>query len=275
MKTVAAILTVFNRKEKTLECLEKLYNQQIPEAYELETFMVDDGCTDGTPDAVAENFPMVKIIKGSGDLFWNRGMHLAWKAAVTHKKYDFYLWLNDDTFLFEGALNTMLKNSESKGNTAIICGTTQNTDGTKLSYGGSLPGKGILEPSNQLRECSYMNGNFVLVPEHVYNKVGLIDPVFRHSMGDLDYGLRAKKKGIKIFVASQIIGVCDNHDTQPKWCLPDTPIIKRYKSLYSPLANSHPYYFYIYELRHYGIFIATKHFFSIHLRATFPKLWKI
>ncbi|MFC6860080.1 glycosyltransferase family 2 protein [Zunongwangia atlantica] len=275
MRTIAALLTVFNRKEKTLECLQRLYEQKIPDDYSMEVFMVDDGCTDGTPEAVSKDFPRVHIIKESGDLFWNRGMYRAWKAALSKKQYDFYLWLNDDTFLFDGAINTIIMDSDIKSHKSIICGTTQSLNGEKLSYGGKVMGGELITPESELQECNYMNGNFVLIPKFVYEKVGLIDPFFRHSLGDLDYSLRAAKKGIKTFVATKIIGACENHETLPKWCLAETPLFKRYRALYSPLGNSHPYYYFIYELRHFGLFVATKHFFTIHLRATFPRLWKI
>ena len=46
-------------------------------------------------EAVGKMFPQVHIIKGDGNLFWNRGMYMAWQAAIKEKDYDFYLWLND------------------------------------------------------------------------------------------------------------------------------------------------------------------------------------
>ncbi|UAB84824.1 glycosyltransferase family 2 protein [Zunongwangia sp. SCSIO 43204] len=275
MKNIAVLLTVFNRKKKTLECLRKLYDQRIPEAYSLEVYMVDDGSSDGTSNAVALEFPKVNVIRGNGDLFWNRGMHKAWIEAMNKKNYDFYLWLNDDTFIFEGALETIILDSKNKDDRSIICGTTQSLSGSKLSYGGRNENGELIRPSNVLKECKYMNGNFVLIPKFVNDLVGTIDPVFRHSIGDLDYGLRAQKKGVQVFVASKVIGACDNHQSLPKWCLIDIPLKRRLKSLYSPLGNSHPYYFFIYENRHHGLLVAMKHFFTIHLRALFPRLWKI
>ena len=61
--------------------------------------MTDDGCTDGTIEAVRDKFHDVRIVKGDGSLFWNRGMLKAWEAASTEKSYDYYIWLNDDTII--------------------------------------------------------------------------------------------------------------------------------------------------------------------------------
>lgn len=77
MRTIAALLTVYNRKEKTLACLRELFAQNIPDNYILNVYLTDDGCTDGTPEAIAIEFPSVHIIKGDGSLFWNRGMYAA------------------------------------------------------------------------------------------------------------------------------------------------------------------------------------------------------
>lgn len=56
-KNIAVLLTVFNRKEKTLAALGGLFAQQLPAGYDLEVYMVDDGCTDGTPKPSPNNFP--------------------------------------------------------------------------------------------------------------------------------------------------------------------------------------------------------------------------
>lgn len=99
-RSIAVLLTVFNRREKTLHALQNLFAQQLPADVALEVFLVNDGCTDGTPEAIAQQFPQVQIITSPGNLYWNRGMHLAWETAAQTKEYDFYLWLNDDTFMY-------------------------------------------------------------------------------------------------------------------------------------------------------------------------------
>ena len=52
MKT-AALLTCHNRKEKTLACLKSLY-RNMPE---VDVYLTDDGCADGTAEAVKSIFP--------------------------------------------------------------------------------------------------------------------------------------------------------------------------------------------------------------------------
>ncbi len=270
----AVLLTVHNRKEKTLACLQTLFNCILPEGYTMDVFLTNDGCTDGTPEAVGKYFPQVKIISGNGHLFWNRGMHLAWEAAQRERDYNFYLWLNDDTYLYSNALETLFFAYRDVGiDETIICSPLQSAITKEISYGG-LGKKGLIIPDGRLQECQTMQGNCVLVPRPVFRKIGNLDYRFHHAIGDLDYGYRARKAGAKIYLASKYIGTCEKNPVRPKWCLKNVPFRQRLKTLYSPLGYAEPMLFFIYEKRHFGILTAVKHYFTIHIRVVFPQLWK-
>jgi GT2 family glycosyltransferase len=104
---------------------------------------------------------------------------------------------------------------------------------------------------------------------------GIIDPIYPHANGDHDYGLRLLKLGGTIITTRKFIAHCERNAKLPKWCYSSTPFLERIKVLYSPLGNSHPIYYFIYEKRHFGIGVAFKHFLSIHLRVLIPSLWKV
>ena len=271
---IAILITCYNRQEKTFACFDALYKSKVPDGFEYTVFIVDDGSTDGTSDTITMHFPDVHIIKGTGNLFWNRGMQLAWKTAAQASNYDYYLWLNDDTFLFENSLECLLSATKTTNEKSIIVGATCSTENGILTYSGFNKEDKLIEPNGYLQECVNFQGNCVLVPKLVFQKIGTLDKLFHHAIGDLDYGLRAQKAGFKSYVLGTYIGNCESHNTLPIWCLKEVPFLKRLKALYSPLGNSHPYYFFRYELRHYGLLIATKHLFSIHIRVLIPQLWK-
>ncbi len=99
ISTIAVLLTCHNRRDKTIQCVTALYEQAgLEESYSIDVFLVDDASNDGTGEAVKNEFPQVYIIQGNGNLYWNRGMHLAWETAADAQDFDCYLWLNDDTF---------------------------------------------------------------------------------------------------------------------------------------------------------------------------------
>jgi GT2 family glycosyltransferase len=272
---IAVLLTCHNRKDKTLQCLSLLFRQKSLEVeYKIEVFLVDDGSTDGTAEAIQTKFPNVNIIKGNGNLFWNRGMHLAWKTAAATKEFDYYLWLNDDTFLFEEALLNLLSGSQLSNNKAAICGSTISLSTQSISYGGNSLAGTLLIPNGELQETFSFNGNVVLIPKGIYERVGILDKRFPHAIGDYEYALRIRKYNLKSFIASNYVGSCEGNEKLPSWCSTSISLRKRVRSLYSPLGNSHPYYFFIFEHKYYGLFTAVKHFVSIHLRLLIPQLWK-
>ncbi|GHT87865.1 acetylglucosaminyltransferase [Bacteroidia bacterium] len=274
MNKIAVLLTYHNRKDKTLICLVSLYDCLLLENQQIDVFLVDDGSTDGTSEAIKEKFPQVNIIQGNGNLFWNRGMHLAWKTATKTKDYDYYLWLNDDTVLCEHAVKELVKCAENTNGENIIVGTTCDSKNENLiTYGGRIKkNRLIITPNGQIQKCDYFNGNIVLIPRFVYQKIGMNDTVFHHALGDFDYGLRAKQMAVVSVVAPSILGKCDRHEQLSAWCDPKVHWIKRLKLLYTPLGN-HPIESFLFEKRHKGLCKACFHFFTNHLRSIIPILW--
>lgn len=272
MKTLAILLTVHNRKEKTLNCLKNLYAQTPIEGYQIDVYLTNDGCTDGTPEAVSKLFPEVQIVNGNGDLFWNRGMYTAWERAANSANYDYYLWLNDDTFLYKKAIKKMLHESKISKGKAIICGATCSTRSKQITYGGRNQ-KGLIQPTGQPEKCSHFNGNIVLVPQYVYRKVGNLDYTYTHALGDFDYGLRAGELGIESYQASCLMGICETHEELPKWCSSKHMFNERREKFYTP-TGGHPYEHFYFERKHFGLLRACFHFFTIHLRLTFPQIWE-
>lgn len=272
MKSIATLITVYNRREKTLKCLRNLIKQKLPNDFLLDIYLTNDGCTDGTPEAVRSEFPQVHIIEGNGSLFWNRGMYAAWCEAEKGN-YDYYLWLNDDTFLFENSLNNLIDTAQTDLGT-IIVGVTIDSKQSKITYGG-WGQRGLIKDLSSTERCITFNGNIVLIPKSVFSVLGKNDPYFRHTLGDLDYGLRATEHGIPIKACPTISGICDTHNSIPKWKDPQVNLIKRLKYLYSTGGNgSNPWEQFYFRKRHYGRVPAIIILISSHLHAIIPKLWR-
>ncbi|WP_282054679.1 glycosyltransferase family 2 protein [Maribacter luteus] len=270
---IAVLLTCFNRKQKTLACLDNLW-LTVPENVSMEVFLVDDGSTDGTGDAVREKFPQVHVIQGTGSLYWNRGMHLAWKTATHTAQYDYYVLLNDDSFLYPNALEELVECAIERNDSVVVCAAFCGEQSRNYTYGGRDKAGNPIIPNGEVQSCFHINGNCLLVPKKIYDKVGNLDPIFPHAIGDFDYGQRALAKGFELVTTKRYLGTCESNDYLPKWCYGHVPLKERIKALYSPLGNSHPKYYFIYTKRHFGLFLALKHFFSIHLRLLIPGLWK-
>lgn len=265
---VSVLLTCHNRKEKTLTCLRKLFEQDT-EGFVFDVFLVNDGCTDGTAEAVREEFPQIYIIQGDGTLFWNRGMLLAWKTALKESNCDAVLWLNDDTMLNSGALSFLIS-CAGRHSGAIIVGSVADRDGM-LSYGGYQVLNVLLKPEKSEMQCSLFNGNVVLVPKEVSDKIGLLDCKFSHAMGDFEYGRRACGNGIECFV-TPVIGQCDRNGDYVRWMDTTHSVLKRLKLLYSPLGEN-PFEAFYYVKKE-SLPRACLLFCYLNLKAVFPKIFK-
>lgn len=239
---IAVLLTCHNRREKTLMCLEGLFQNQLPEKYTLNVFLVDDGSSDGTGGAVKQQFPNVHLIKGDGSLYWNGGMRLAFESAI-HQSFDYYLWLNDDVELYPDAIMNLMEdylNISQYAPVSIFVGATHDAVTGSITYSGWRSSDGrIFSMSKVIPEhkpvlCNTINGNCVLIPNNVANLVGNLDPVFTHTMGDMDYGFRVVKSGGKIWLASEFVGTCSQNSGENSWRDTRLPLNVRLKRLFGP-----------------------------------------
>lgn len=157
-------------------------------------------------DAVKNEFPDTTVLQGDGSLFC--GMHLAFATAIG-RSFDYYLWVNDDTMISDDAVSRLLSCAENLKNTGIIVGSIFDPVTGALTYGGVSRPIGwkrthferVAPRVSDALTCETMNGNLVLIPSCIVVSIGNVDEKFPHSMGDYDYGLRARESGYSVWVA--------------------------------------------------------------------------
>lgn len=231
LKAIAVLLTCYNRKEKTKRCLQSLANtfNNAGKEYVVEVYLTDDGCTDGTADAVRElplPFP-VHILKGDGTLYWNGGMINSWSAAVNDGSYDGYLWLNDDTIVLPEFWNDLLLadafSREKYGKGGIYVGSTKDANTGVFTYGGfdfvskwTLKDKFVVPDGFSCQECQCAHGNITFVSQDVVDKMGIFYDGYQHGGGDHDYSYRAYKAGFPVLVMPHYCGECENDHADRK-----------------------------------------------------------
>lgn len=260
--SIAALITCHNRCEKTKRCLSSLLTV-MPE---LKVYLVDDGSTDGTSEMVNTLFPGVTVLKGDGNLFWSRGMYIAWKEAVK-RNYDYYLWINDDIILHDDFFDELKSCLDITGKQSIIVGLIEDKDGNCL-YGGHDKQKRQIVPNGVPQEIWLMNGNVVLITKEVVKKIGIIDPRLHHAGADTDYGLTACENGIGVFSTRKYIALGYPNDIH-RLRQPGVSIIKRFKHLYSPLGIEPSIAFYL-RKKHFGFFNAMLYWAYIHIINILP-----
>ena len=251
---IAVLITCYNRVETTLRCLGRLKTAaaEIPEA-KFDVWLVDDASPDQTGAKVRAAFPEVHVIQSPGNLFWCKGMRLAWDSAgKSGAEYDFYLWLNDDAMLKPDALVGVLKDYENGG--GVIVGRMSSDESEREESFGMQGDKG-----------DWMNGNLVLVPQTVYEKIGPICGDYHHGYGDHDYGLMAKRAGFPLRASTSFCGVCPQQPERYHW-LRDHSLWGRLKLLGDPKGyNMHDAV--LFRYRNWGVVMAVACVLHMTIRA--------
>lgn len=228
---IAAILTCHNRKEKTLRSLRCLFasldvynakrNNLQGDTITLTVFLTDDGCTDGTADAVNQSFPkrQITIVNGDGNLFWAGGMRKAWREAIRKEgRVDFFLLLNDDTFAFPTMLAELLAThrycTTELGKTGIYSGVTcDERDTSIITYSGDVFDNQRrltrLGPSGKPQRVDVTNANALLVPQAVVDDIGIFYDGYTHSCADNDYAIQANRHGHPALITAHVCAYCE------------------------------------------------------------------
>lgn len=239
---IAVLMASHDRVTTTLRCLGSLRAQTITDV-RIEVFLVDDGSTDGTTAAVAERFPEVHVVEGSGDLYWSGAMRIA-QTEARRIAPDFLLWLNDDVDLDADAIERLLAAHRQLVDrdeaASIVVGGVADPTTSRTSYAGVVrPDRRrptrfeLLEPTDALQRCDSMNGNLVLVPELVFRRVEGFDGSYRHAMSDFDFGLRATAQGCAVWLAPGTFGTCAKDHSDSPWSNPDLGLVRASRILVS------------------------------------------
>ncbi len=214
MKKIAILITCYNRVNTTLKCLNYLFQATIPKDFKFDIYLVDDNSPDKTGKIIKERYPQINVINGNGKLYWNGGMRLAWDMAVKSKDYDFYLWLNDDTYIEEHSIITLINdyfNLKNQNIEALITGSLRDSETKKMTYVGRFKGE-IIKPNGLPLECDSIPGNLVLVSKAIFEKTGNLSEQYTHGFGDTDYGLRVIRNGFQCRISSSYVGYCAAND---------------------------------------------------------------
>jgi len=218
LPSCAVLLVCHNRRELTLRAMRSLAANR---SFDTEVVLFDDASTDGTAEAVLAEFPATIIERGDGAAFWNGGLYRAWKRAL-ELPADAFLWLNDDVALDADAFARLAESwressASVPGRQFILVGATRGSDG-RLTYGGykRVPNLFALRLDalpivDKFTQVDTFNGNIVLIPREVVALIGINDPMYFHAFGDIDYGLRATRAGVKVMLLPATMGICEKN----------------------------------------------------------------
>ncbi|WP_160152879.1 glycosyltransferase family 2 protein [Microbulbifer sp. ALW1] len=123
---VSILIVCYNSLADIGQCIASVTNDI--QKYELDAEMLlVDNSNDGTVDFVSKSYPSVKIIENNTNLGFAAGNNLLAKYA----KGDYFLLLNPDTKVFDGAISNLLSISQEYPECGAWGGSTYFPDGKR------------------------------------------------------------------------------------------------------------------------------------------------
>lgn len=205
--TVAVIIVNWNTRELLAECLASV--AETTEGLDLETVVVDNGSSDGSPDMVRERFPRVRLIANCDNL----GFAAANNQAIASTATPYVLMLNSDARLRPGAVRCLLERLVSAPRAGLVGAQLRDPDGAfqlshvrfpslgqealvlsgvgRLLYGPWYPSFGP-DRDERARVVDWVGGACMLARRDALNDVGGFDEgyVLYGEEMDLCYALR-------------------------------------------------------------------------------------
>lgn len=217
---IAVLVTVHNRADVTVRGLSRLaaLSTDLLPGTEFSVFLVDDGSTDNTASRIRDIPLDLSIVQGTGSLYWNGGMVLAYRhARASGTDFDAYMLFNDDVVLDDNFIGFVREFASAQDR--ILVGALREPGSPDISYSG-YQRQGRLRPFGDfvqaiidadLVRVDTFNANVVLIPAKVFEGLGGLDPGYTHACGDFDLGLRAAGIGVDSYVYGTTIGECSRN----------------------------------------------------------------
>ncbi|OUC14924.1 MAG: hypothetical protein B0A82_09705 [Alkalinema sp. CACIAM 70d] len=216
---IAAIVPSRNRRSKTLRFLKGLSQQTYAK---VGIILVDANSSDGTPEAVCQDFPHISILHVDDNSYWtastNRGVEKALEEG-----YDYILTINDDGVINSNYIETLIgiiqkhqlmilgsRHDYLNDPNLVACigiGLDWNRHLVRILYSNCPIQHLPPEIGNaEILDVETVTGNGTLFHRSVFDQVGLFDEKHMpHYYADSELVLRAKSRGMRVCVTPQAI----------------------------------------------------------------------
>lgn len=209
--TGSIIIPTWNGKDYIEACLNSVLAQDYPN---YEVIVVDNASSDGTPDRVAEHFPMVTLTRNEQNLGFAGGVNIGLRAA----KGKVLILLNQDAVAQPGWLSAFISGVVAESDIGIAGCKILNADSQTIQHAGGCLTMPQAQPAHfgfgeidtgqydQSREVDYVTGAALAVRREVLETIGYLDETLFFYFEDVDYCYRARAAGFRVvYVPSAVV----------------------------------------------------------------------
>ena len=209
---LSVLIVNWNTREMTLECLRSLYAET--RETDFECILVDNGSHDGSAEAIAQEFPQVRLMAESE----NHGFAKANNLAAEVARGEYVLLLNSDTVVLDGAIDRLMAFARANPDAKVWGGRTVFGDGSLnigsawgqltvwsafcFGTGLSLLKVNAFDPEamrgwdrSTERQVDIVSGCFFLMKRAFWNELGGFDLSFFMYGEEAELCARARKAG--------------------------------------------------------------------------------
>jgi GT2 family glycosyltransferase/glycosyltransferase involved in cell wall biosynthesis len=212
------VIPVFNQLAHTLRCLRALAEH--PPHAGCEVIVVDDGSTDGTPQALSAIAGLRYHRRAENGGFiaaCNDG------AGIAHGEY--LVFLNNDTIPQPGWLDALLEPFASQPDTGLVGAQLRYPDGRLQEAGGVVFSDGNAwnygrygNPDDcrfaYLRDADYVSGAAIAIPYELFSSLGGFDPHYAPAYyEDTDLAFRVRASGKRVLYQPDAVVVHEEGTT--------------------------------------------------------------
>ncbi len=207
-KKVGIVILTHNQKKLLLETIDSLIKNTNYKNYKI--YLVDNGSKDRHDLSVKKKFPKVNVLRQKENQGFSGGNNIGMRAAAKDFNPDYFLMLNDDLeFPEKDWLKKIVGYAEKNKDVGCVGVQLIYPDGEFQDAGGYLKKwqltKVLKFKQGEILDVDHFMGACILVKGEVIKKIGGLDEIYNpFLLEDSDFFLRAKRKGYKIRVMTNV-----------------------------------------------------------------------
>jgi GT2 family glycosyltransferase len=209
---ISVIIVNWNTRDLLLNCIQSVF--ETVQGIAFEVWVVDNGSTDGSQQAVKDVFPQVQLIENTQ----NRGFAAANNQALKLMTGRYAMLLNSDAALTDGAAQNLLAFMESTPTAGMACGQLLNPDGSLQNSIANFPTLLTLISNETLLRILFPErfpskrrnysgpipvesgiGACLMIRKTAMDMVGIFDENFFFFFEETDWAYRMRQANWRIF----------------------------------------------------------------------------